>query len=192
MKKPGGVLDLPEKESSFQEKTGAETNRGRLCQWMKRNKSALQSGHGRGVVALGETSTRQSGWSEALLDRSLVQLAVRFPVRPTNRSQHCSQASNRTNKRQHSQCNHQEKPGSHVVQKRDHGTSLLLIDSPTPPSALTDPRAHRVHLMKGFPTPGTLASPGFTHLPIKLTRFRPYPHPLSAELAHKISPLVTL
>ena len=57
-----------------------------------------------------------------------------LPIRPTNRLQDSSQCRDRANEQQHRQNSHQKESCFHVVHHRDHTASLLLLDSPTPPT----------------------------------------------------------
>jgi hypothetical protein len=113
---------------------------------------------------------------------------LRPSVRPTNWAQQRSQPCYCANKTQHGKCDHQEKPGPHVVQNGNHRASLPLLDSTTLPTTFTNPRAHRVCFTKDSPATGTLSGPGPSSPLIKPTRFCPCPHPLSAEFPHRISP----
>src|SRR5690349_15104501 len=84
---------------------------------------------------------------------------MRLSVRPADWLQHGSDASQRTNKQEHGQYNHEEECCSHVVQHRDHGTSLHWLGSLTTPSAFTDPWAHGVSLLKRPTAARTLSGP---------------------------------
>jgi hypothetical protein len=85
-------------------------------------------------------------------------------IGPANRPQHGSHTGDRTDKQQHSESNHQEKCRSHVVQNRDHTTSLLLLDVSTTPSTGTNPWTHWISFLKRSPATGALSSPHLSHL----------------------------
>ena len=114
-------------------------------------------------------------------------LAIPFSVRPTDWLQHCSHAGQRTDKQQHGECDYQKKCCPHVVQNGDHGTSLFLLDSLTAPSTFTDPRTHRVHLLKRSSTTGTLSRPGKPLLLFKVYRSNRHLFSISAQPLHGIT-----
>lgn len=121
-------------------------------------------------------------------DESLPWLARAVAIRPTNRSQYGSHTGERTNKYQHGEGNHQEKCGSHVVQNRDHPTSLLLLETSTAPSTGTNPWTHWIGFLKRSPATGALPSP---HLPYSLAKhyFRTrLLIAISAKPTHRIIP----
>ena len=98
-------------------------------------------------------------------------------ISPADRSQHGSHAGECADKQQHGQSNHQEKCRPHVVQNRDHTSSLLLLDASTAPSTDTDPWTHWIDFLKRSPTTRTLPRP---YLPDMLTNVHSRPRFLTA------------
>ena len=114
-------------------------------------------------------------------------LTMTVAISPADRSQHGPHTRDRTDKQQHGESNHQEKCGSHVVQNRDHTTSLLLLDRSAAPPTGTNPWTHWINLLKGSPATGALASPYPPHLPTEhysCTRSLPA---ISEKPVHKIT-----
>lgn len=136
--------------------------------------------------SINEAHTNQSTQSAMLTDR-LSYSARAVTISPADRSQYGSHSGERTDKQQHGQSNYQEKCRSHVVQNRDHITSLLLLDASTAPSTDADPWTHWIDFLKWSPATRTLPSPHLPHMLTSAYSYLRFPTAISVKPVHWIT-----